>query len=222
MTLSHSRGDIHAGVERPLDTSDEGCSPAPSACRPRLPSSPVERGAPEVAARRGHSRERQQCESPQSGHQPGDFASRPRPGCGGARRFRRRASRRARWSTEVGEANFNKSHVRCACALAELSRLSDGGDSRPFVWSRPDQFPGDFLLALLGRHDIEGAKRVALHMLQDEKTPSEALSAVQPFWSDPVPSDYSRKRRAPGERLRADPELRAAASRREVARTAPR
>jgi hypothetical protein len=119
----------------------------------------------------------------------------------------------AKWTTEVSEANFVRIHVRRLCALQEVGRFSEEDESWRFVRSRLDRYPENNVTALLCRDDIDGAKRLVLAMLEDEKTRSTAISLVQPYRIPPLPSDYARKRRASAERLAADPQLRAAVSR---------
>ncbi|MGZ8285120.1 MAG: hypothetical protein ACXWUZ_05630 [Allosphingosinicella sp.] len=114
---------------------------------------------------------------------------------------------------EVGARNLAIMHGGRACLLDELGRGADASDSWRFVRERERIDPRPLVEALLCRDDLAGARKVIVAALERENIRGTALDMAQPPTRGPFPSDYSRRRAERWERLRADPELRAAASR---------
>lgn len=122
---------------------------------------------------------------------------------------------------EVGENNLAIMHGSRACLLDESGRSADAADSWRFLREREGIDPRPLVEALVCRGDLDGAREVIVGALESERIRGTALSMVQPPSRGPFPSEHSRRQAERWERLRSDPELRAAASRYAELRSEP-
>jgi tetratricopeptide (TPR) repeat protein len=118
-----------------------------------------------------------------------------------------------RWAAEVGEHNLTAMHSHLACVLEQQGRGAQAAESWSFLRRRGAIDPVPLADALLCRDDLEGAREVLAGALAGEATRDAALDALQPASRGPYPSDHSRRDWQRWERLRSDPQMRAAAGR---------
>jgi tetratricopeptide (TPR) repeat protein len=123
--------------------------------------------------------------------------------------------------SEVGEHNLAVMHGQRACVLDALGRSAEAAHSWRFLREREDIDPPPLVDALVCRDDLAAARRVIVAALAREAIRTTALAMVQPPSRGPFPSEQSRLHAKRWERLRADPKLRAAASRYGELRTEP-
>lgn len=118
-----------------------------------------------------------------------------------------------RYPGSVGAGNLAAIHGHRACILEQLGRSAEASDSWTIIREREPLDQSPLMTALLCRDDLAGAKRVLIAAIEREATRSDALDMVQPPERGPYPSDYSRRLSERRARLRADPDVRAAALR---------
>lgn len=122
-------------------------------------------------------------------------------------------ARSGRYAEEVGEHNLVVMHGQRACMLEELGRRPEASESARIVRERASVSVVPLVALLVCRDDLDGARAAIVAGLDGEMTRPGALNLVQPPERGPYPSDYSRREAERWARLRADPQVRAAALR---------
>ncbi len=118
-----------------------------------------------------------------------------------------------KWGGQVNHGAIASMHLQRACALAALGRSAEDARSVEIVRAREAVDPTDTVRLFLCKDDLRAAREAALRALDNEETRSVMLALLRPSKEEPHASDYERLIAERYKRFRADPAVRARASR---------